>query len=309
MKEPVDILMAVYNGARFVEEQVESILRQTYAEWTLIIQDDCSTDGTMELLEPYAQAHPGRIVLQRRNENSGAAYRNFYSMLPLAQHRYVMFCDHDDVWLPDKVEKTMGEMKRLERTGADRPLLVHTDLMVVDERLESLSPSMVRQQKLNPNASFAQLLVQNAVTGCTVMVNRQLLDLIGCPPERSIMHDWWFALVAAAFGEIGYVDEPTIRYRQHGGNQVGAKDASSLQYNVDRLKDQRGAKKALYDTCIQAGEFLERYGDRLDPNRRALLTAYCSLPQRSKAGRITTLFRYGLWKNGLVRRLGQLAFI
>ena len=78
-----------------------------------------------------------------------------------------------------------------------------------------------------------------------MMVNRPLLEMVGQPPEQSIMHDWWFALIAAAFGKIGYVDRPTILYRQHGDNQVGAKDAGSLSYNMERLKDQKGARRVL----------------------------------------------------------------
>lgn len=301
--------MAVYNGERYVREQVESIFSQTHEDWNLIIQDDCSTDNTLALLAPFAREYPERIILKQRSENSGAAQRNFFSMLPYAQHRYVMFCDHDDVWLPDKVERTLNAMRHLEQGGADRPLLVHTDLTVVDGELHPLASSMVRQQNLNPNANFKQLLVQNAVTGCTMMVNRQLLDMVEGFPQRAIMHDWWFALIAAAFGEIGYLDEPTIFYRQHGGNQVGAKDVSSLQYNVERLKDQTGARKVLYETCAQADEFLQSFGDQLNQETRELLAAYGNLPQRSKIGRIWILCRYGLWKSGLARKLGQLAFI
>lgn len=309
MEETVDILMAVYNGETYVREQVNSILHQTYGNWNLIIQDDCSNDGTMDLLKPYAREYPERIVVKQREKNSGAAQRNFFSMLPDARNRYVMFCDHDDVWLPDKVERTLTVIREMEQRGAQRPLLAHTDLSVVDGELRPLAASMVTRQKLNPLGTFEQLLVQNAVTGCTMMVNRPLLDMVKEVPKRAIMHDWWFALIAAAFGEIGYANEPTILYRQHGGNQVGAKDASSLQYNMDRLKDQAGARKVLYDTCVQADEFLRIYRDRLDPDRLSLLSAYARLPEKGKCQRIATLCRYGLWKRGLARKLGQLIFI
>ncbi len=309
MGETIDILMAVYNGERYVQEQVESILRQTYRNWRLIIQDDGSTDGTVSRLQPYVQAYPKRVFLYQRKENSGAAHLNFYSMLPLSSARYVMFCDHDDVWMPDKIERTWQEMKRLEKGRKGLPCLVHTDLQVVGEDLSLVAPSMIQRQKLNPYASFRQIMVQNAATGCTMMVNRPLLEMVGQPPEQSIMHDWWFALIAAAFGKIGYVDRPTILYRQHGDNQVGAKDAGSLSYNMERLKDQKGARRVLYDTCIQAGEFLERYGKLLSPRQKEWLTAYRDLPKHGKAGRLYLLFRYRFWKKGILRKLGQMAFI
>ena len=309
MGETIDILMAVYNGERYVQKQVDSILGQTYRNWRLIIQDDGSTDHTIDLLRPYAQAYPERIFVYQREENSGAAYLNFYSMLPLSSSRYVMFCDHDDVWMPDKIECTWQEMKRLEKENKGRPCLVHTDLKVVGEDLSVLAPSMVRRQKLNPYASFRQIMVQNVVTGCTMMVNRSLLDLVEGVPKHSVMHDWWFALIAAAFGRIGYVDRPTILYRQHGDNQVGAKDAGSLAYNMERLKDQKGARQVLYDTCIQAGEFLRTYEKRLSPKQKEWLSLYRDLPKQGKCRRIFLLFRYRFWKKGFLRKLGQMAFI
>lgn len=307
--DDIDILMAVYNGQRYVGEQIESILNQTYFNWRLIIQDDCSTDGTLSVVEEYARRFPEKLVLRRRKKNSGAADKNFYSMLPLVQSDYVMFCDHDDVWLPDKVEKTLKKMKELERRGADRPLLVHTDLRVVNEQLQSLGDSMFRMQRLNPAPSFPQLVVQNSVTGCTVMINRTLLQAAGKPPERAVMHDWWFALIASALGEIGFVKEPTILYRQHGGNEVGAKNASSLQYNVKRLKAKDKARQVLLDTCIQAQEFYARFGALLPDWEKRLLQAYGELPQISKLQRIAVLCKYGLWKQGVARKLGQLLFV
>lgn len=309
MGETIDILMAVYNGERYVQEQVDSILGQTYRNWRLIIQDDGSTDRTVSLLQPYARSYPERIFLYQREENSGAAYLNFYSMLPLSSAHYVMFCDHDDIWMPDKIERTWQEMKRLEKGNKGLPYLVHTDLKVVKEDLSVLDSSMVRRQKLNPYASFRQIMVQNGVTGCTMMVNRPLLDRVEEIPKYSVMHDWWFALIAAAFGRIGYVDRPTILYRQHGDNQVGAKDAESFAYNVERLKDPKGARQVLYDTCVQAGEFLETYQKDLSPKQKEWLSVYRDLPKRGKIQRLFLLFRYRLWKKGVLRKLGQIAFI
>lgn len=306
----IDILMAVYNGERFVAQQIDSILAQGFSDWRLVIQDDCSADRTLEICEGYAQKHPGKIVCLRRAENSGAADRNFYSLMAKAEAPYVMFCDHDDVWLPDKVGATFAKMRELEREyGEDVPLLVHTDLTVVEETLAVRAPSMAKLQKLNTRPSFSQLVVQNMVTGCTVMVNRCLLARIGTPPEQAIMHDWWMALVAGAMGAVGYLDRPTILYRQHGGNEVGAKDAGSLAYCGERLKDQAGARRVLLDTCIQAGEFLERFEPCLTKEQRELLCAYSGLPGKTKARRVRILMRYGLWKHGFFRKLGQLFFV
>ena len=216
----IDILMTVYNGEQYVVPQIESILNQTDSNWKLFIQDDCSTDRTVELIEPYVRRYPERITLLRNEKNSGSAQKNFFSMLPLVEHSYCMFCDHDDVWKPRKVEMTVRRMMELEQAnGQDTPLLVHTDLAVADENLKVLSDSMFRSQNLNRKGNrLNNLLVQNNVTGCTMMVNKALVDMVGPAPKHAVMHDWWMALIAACFGKIGFVRQATILYRQHRAN-------------------------------------------------------------------------------------------
>ena len=306
----IDILMTVYNGEQYVIPQIESILNQTDSNWKLFIQDDCSTDRTAELIEPYVKRYPERICLLRRGQNSGSAKRNFFSMLPLVEHSYCMFCDHDDVWKPRKIEQTVRRMMELEEAnGADVPLLVHTDLAVTDENLKVISDSMFRSQNLNRKGDkLNQLLVQNNVTGCTVMVNKALVDMVGEMPEHAIMHDWWMALIAACFGKIGFVREATILYRQHRKNQVGAKNARSITYNAKRLARREQAKQVLNDTYLQAREFEQRYHALLRPKDLELLKVYQNMPYFGKLKRISVLFRYHLFKHGLARILGQLLF-
>ena len=216
----IDILMTVYNGERYVIPQIESILNQTDSNWKLFIQDDCSTDRTVELIEPrqalsrtdYPFAKPGEQRLRPKN---------FFSMLPLAEHSYCMFCDHDDVWKPRKIEMTVRRMMELERAnGEDTPLLVHTDLAVTDENLKVVSIPVsnlnLRGNKLN------NLIVQNNVTGY-YDGEQGAGGYGGAMPEHAVMHDWWLALIAACFGKIGFVRQATILYRQHRSNEVGAK--------------------------------------------------------------------------------------
>lgn len=307
----IDILMTVYNGEQYVVPQIESILNQTDSNWKLFIQDDCSTDRTVELIEPYVRRYPERITLLRNEKNSGSAQKNFFSMLPLVEHSYCMFCDHDDVWKPRKVEMTVRRMMELEQAnGQDTPLLVHTDLAVADENLKVLSDSMFRSQNLNRKGNrLNKLLVQNNVTGCTMMVNKALVDMVGPAPKHAVMHDWWMALIAACFGKIGFVRQATILYRQHRANEVGAKNARSLSYNARRLAEREQARKVLNDTYLQAREFEERYHALLKPEDLELLQVYQNLPYFGKLRRIAVLFRYHLFKHGLARILGQLLFV
>ncbi|MCI1966667.1 MAG: glycosyltransferase family 2 protein [Oscillospiraceae bacterium] len=308
----ITILMAAYNGQKYIAEQIDSILCQTEQNWKLMIQDDGSSDGTFRIAQDFARRYPKQIQAVRRTTPSGSAQANFFSMLPLADSEYVMFCDDDDVWLPEKTEVTLSAMKRLEKIyGADKPLLVHTDLKVVDSKLNTVSDSMIHTQKLGQGLKdLNHLLVQNNVTGCTMMVNRHLLDLAARQglPQHAVMHDWWFALISAAFGGTGFVPIPTILYRQHGGNQVGAKNASSIRYNSDKLKNGTATKYSLDRTYRQAKEFLGRFSPMLNEAHTRLLRDFISIPTCGKAERIHLLIKDHFWKSGFLRRCGQIWF-
>jgi hypothetical protein len=221
-----------------------------------------------------------------------------------------MLADQDDVWLPDKVEVTLAAMRALElRLGDGVPALVHTDLSVTDAELHVVEPSLVRSQLLDAHASrLGALVAQNPVTGCTVMVNRALADLVAPPFFGVAMHDWWLALVAAALGGLDFVDVPTVLYRQHGANTVGARSARTLRYRVSRALDREGIVASLRSSYAQAAAFLDRYRDRLSPEQVALLEAVAALPARGKIARLRALARYGLWKNKLGKRIGQVLY-
>ena len=305
--------MAAYNGEEFIAEQIESILGQTERDWKLVIQDDCSADGTFAIAQKYARKYPDRICAVQRDTPSGSARDNFFSMLRFAGSEYAMFCDDDDVWLPGKIAATLSEMKRLEQSfGPETPLLVHTDLRVTDAGLNTLSVSMMRTQRLDPaRRSLSHLLIQNNVTGCTAMVNRSLLKLAvrrGLP-QHAVMHDWWFALTASALGKIGFVPQATVLYRQHRNNQIGAKRANAFRYNLSRFADAEGARRALTAAYGQAEEFLDRFGALLSETQRQLVRDFISIPARSKCGRIFLLGRRGFWRSGFFRKCGQLWFI
>ncbi len=307
----IDVLMAAFNGEDYVAEQIESIVRQDFSGWRLVVRDDHSTDSTLAVVQECALRYPDRIVVQERDENSGSAKQNFLEMLGGSTAPYVMFADDDDIWRPDKISRTLGAMQQLERRlGTGTPLLVHTDLTVVGQNLEVIARSMSRSQQLDGNeARLSRTVVQNVVTGCTVMVNRALADLVHEPFDGIVMHDWWLATIASAFGAISFVDSSTVLYRQHGKNVVGARPTRSLSYNVGRYLDRKGTEKMLADSYTQAEVFLERFADRLSEPHRELLRAYTAIPTLGKVGRVRELQRHGFWKSTTVRRLGQVLFV
>lgn len=306
----IDILMATYNGKKFIEEQLQSIINQTYTDWRLIISDDCSTDGTLEILEKYKKRHSEKLIVHANSMPSGSAKNNFYKLLWnwKANSDYVMLSDQDDIWLSEKIEVTLNYMKMYERKyGANTPILIHTDLCVVDENLSELSPSLFFMQKMDPSRhALNQLLVQNIVTGCTMMVNKALLDKIIELPRNSVMHDMWLALIAAVFGKIGFIEHPTILYRQHQFNCEGAKDVRSFQYLLWRILSPKEIHQNLVAQYKQAKEFLDIYYEYLDKDVREMLTQYSSLEHASIYKKYKILSKYNLKKDGYIKFLGQL---
>lgn len=307
----ITILMATYNGEKYVAEQIESILCQTETRWRLIIQDDCSKDRTEAIVNKYAEKYPEKIKFVKSNVASGSAKANFFSMLKFSGSEYMMTCDQDDVWLPGKIEITLKKMWDLEKEfGSNKPLLVHTDLKTVDEKLNVVSDSFFSFQNLDSTRNRVNnILVQNIVTGCTMMVNRALLQLIDEIPEQAVIHDWWFALIAAAFGEIGFIKEPTILYRQHTDNEIGAKNTETFHYNIMRFMKSKQVKSVIADSYLQAESLLKIYDNKITESKLRIIKEYKSLPKYNKIKRLKVINKYDFWKNSFFRKCGQILFM
>ncbi len=227
----VVIMMGVYRcNHGYLLEQVDSIINQSHDDWVLLIRDDGSDDDSRVFLESV-ERRDDRIRLIRDDCGNLGAVGNFGMLSRYATEYYpecdrFMYADQDDVWLFDKIRLTLEMMDAITRQGADDiPYLVHSDLAVVDSDLTPVAPSFMKYQHINHEDThpLGVLLIQNFVTGCTVMVNRSLLKLALPFPAEAMMHDWWLAMCAAASGRIGYVRQATMLYRQHAANVVGAK--------------------------------------------------------------------------------------
>ena len=305
----IDILLAAYNGEKYIAEQIESILNQTYTDWTLYVKDDCSTDKTVEIVRGYEEKYSKKIKLILSEEPSGSAKNNYFSMLKYSTSDYIMTCDQDDVWLPNKIELTYSKMKETENSNKEAPVLVHTDLSVVDKNLNVISESLFKLQNMDSSRDkINHLLVQNIVTGCTVMVNRKLLSYIAKMPRHAIMHDWWMALIASALGKVVFIDKPTVLYRQHGNNDVGAKNVNSINYISRRLGNVKKIRQSIENTYHQSEELLGVIEGYLDENVCSTIKQYSLMPTFSKMTKIRTLQKYKLYKNGFVRIIGQIIF-
>lgn len=301
----VDILLATYNGERYIAEQIESLQRQTYRNWRLLVSDDCSTDDTLNIIHSYA-AVDSRISVVSEGVRHGGAKENFMFLLGKSDAFYAMFCDQDDVWLPERVELTLGLMHDLEKKyGAESPLLVFADANVVDECLDVKAESFEEYSCINPNrTAFAQVLAQSIGAGCTYLINRPLMLLARrCTDIGSVvMHDWWVALVASAFGHIGHVDRQVLLYRQHVDNTIGAARFSAAGW-LGRFDDMAESQRRI---AHQAECFVDTYGSELTAEQTKAAVGCAATDSDSRWNNVLHLVQSGVWKSGW-RKLGQFA--
>lgn len=307
----ISILLASYNGEKFIREQLDSLFAQSVQDFDIYICDDASNDSTVSIIKDYESKFPGRIVLLINKKNSRSPKHAFFRLMREVRSDYLMLCDQDDVWNKDKVELSLKKIKDLEeKYGKHTPLLAYSDLTVVDGTLKLISPSFKKMMNSDyTKNSLNTLLVQNVLTGCTAIYNRVLAELITDTPNYCVMHDWWLILVASAFGKIGVIEEPTLLHRQHGRNSVGAKNVKSMNYKIKRLIGYKEVKHALTETYMQAESFLDIYGSYLSSRDMAMLRDYISIPSKNKIARWRIICKYGIMKIGFTRRIAHFIFI
>ena len=217
----VTILLSTYNGEQFLAEQIKSIQEQTYRGWQLLIRDDGSTDGTRAIIEDFCRKDDRISFINREESQNLGVIQSFHSLLQYQDSDFYLFSDQDDVWLPDKIAMQLAEADKYD---SSLPLLVYTDLKVVDQELQVVHESMIRTQSDHANTELVQELTENTVTGGVSMINRALAQLwTGKEEHELLMHDWYLGLLAAAFGNLVYIDKPGELYRQHLNNVLGAR--------------------------------------------------------------------------------------
>ena len=309
MESPkVCILLAAYNGQKYIRQMIDSVLLQDYRNIQLILSDDGSQDDTRDILAEYAQREPDRVVYYQSGVKFGCPQKHFLHLLSQFHDApYIMFCDQDDIWYQDKVGKTLSKMQMLE-AGADIPAMVHTDLRVVDAQLHVINPSFWNYSKLDgTRLALNQLLVQNVVTGCTMMINRALAECVcnSIPENGILMHDWWIAMLASVCGRTDAISDATMDYRQHGSNDVGAKNVRSIKYLLERLAN-RSMQVALNDNKTQAEKFLQCYADIMNLEQIAVVRGFIKAQESTWLKRNILYIRYGLMKKGFLRKAVQL---
>lgn len=251
MNECVDVLVATCNGEKYVKEQIESILNQTYKNIKVIVSDDRSDDSTPSILKELAE-NDNRLVLNLQQERLGVV-GNFEFLLKQVQSKYYMLSDQDDFWLPEKIEKSV---QKLEEDGSD---FVFGDLEVVDQDLNTIYPSfgdfMLLNRKIKKYIGTNRLnYLYNCVTGCTVLGKKEFIEKILPIPTISkyLIHDHWIGLMMSIYGKNSYIEEKYIKYRQHGNNQVGT---NKLSHKFTKMDDVRelfiNVKLGVFETYVK----------------------------------------------------------
>jgi rhamnosyltransferase len=270
----VTILMATFNGAKYIEEQLDSILAQTHQNWELIIRDDLSTDQTPAIIQKYATSD-SRIKVLSGNGKHGSATLNFSMLFDYAykfRTPYVMFADQDDIWKNNKIENSLHFIQAQERAAlALQPILVYGALEYVDAGGNVIPQELKMPEALDIN----MLLAENHAYGCTMILNRALVERIGRIPETAENHDYWVALVACTLGKAVLNPEKLILYRQHADNASGNVHRNRLSARIHRyVKRVDFLLPVFVKNYIMIESFYRQYKGGLEVEVNQLISGY-----------------------------------
>ncbi len=287
----VNILMSTYNGQQFLAEQIRSIQDQSYTDWTLFIRDDGSSDNTKEILKDFERQDSRIHLIDSDKSDNLGVIKSFHKLVNHDRADYYFFSDQDDVWLPNKLELSL---KEAQNYLADLPLMVYMDLKVVNQDLEIMTESMVKSQSHHANTELVQELTENTVTGGVAMINHALAEMWQ-ETDDILMHDWYLALLASAFGNLVFIDQPGELYRQHSDNVLGARTLSKRFKKWIRPH----ILFAVYWDLIKNSQKQARHLLQmpLSQSNRELIEAFVTIMDKSMLERFRILRKYGLKKN------------
>lgn len=279
-QDKVAILLSTYNGARYVADQINSILGQSYDNIELFIRDDNSQDETRMILKNVAKQHANVTFINETEFDNVGVTNSFFELLMKTEADYYMFSDQDDVWLSDKVSKTLSAMKEID--DGKTPCLVHTNLYLVDSKLNKIGENIWGD---DVRANFKGLLFTNNVAGCTAMINNTLKEEVRKDldvTDQMFMHDWWIALIASGYGKTAFVKDQTMLYRQHQGNVVGGMDG--IMNRLQRLSKITNELRRSSKILKQAKTFYERHQTDLVNEDRKYLEKYYYVSLKKSSG-------------------------
>lgn len=299
----VTILMATYNGGSYLERQLDSIINQSYANWTLFIRDDLSSDHTEDIIQAYC-SKDNRIKQIHFGSLHGSACRNFSQLFEWyfpQRNGYLMFADQDDIWLNHKIETSLEEMTKQEKKyGREMPLLCYTNLQFIDENDKAIEARIPLPETL----PLPVLLNENYAWGCTMILNQAAISKIRHIPSESVNHDYFVALVVAAFGKNIRINDAPILYRQHGSNVSGNISKMTFKGRFERyFKNSESMLKPLTDNYKLVKTFLSLYREELTQSKREMIGSFLDGYQKNFIALLFTMFKHHIFKIGLTKNV------
>ncbi|MCO5232442.1 MAG: glycosyltransferase family 2 protein [Chitinophagales bacterium] len=306
MSAMVDILLASYNGEKYLDEQLESIFNQDFHDFRVLIRDDGSTDETLNILAKWKGLYPQKIELVEDGKQNLGATQNFNRLMEISTAPYVCFSDQDDKWMPEKVRKQLAFIQSIEEKHPEKGVMIFNDLIICDESMNILSPSLIEKDRLDTRAiKTHRLLIQNVPYGCASFVNRKLLNTAIPIDSRALLHDHWLALVASLTGCLCYLDDVLVYHRIHDNNasRAGSEHKREISNGLmDKLNNQN-FQKYLDKQVLQAEAIQEAFTSILTNEQNAMLEDFIRLKLTRGMKRKWIIIKNKFFKNSLLNTI------
>ena len=300
MPVEVDIILATYNGGKYLDEQLESIFEQDFHNYRILIRDDGSTDQTLDILSKWKGLNPQKIEILKDQLGNLGPTNNFNHLMEATTAPYICFCDQDDKWLPKKLSSQINFIQSLEEKHPHTGIMIFSDLIMCDEEMNIVSPSLIEKDRLNIKALAPnQLLMQNVPYGCTTLINRKLLAIV-CPIDTgALLHDHWMAIVSSLMGGLFYQDEVLIYHRIHDHNASRAESEHKKESKKDIKSkiNNDNFHNYLNKQVIQAEAILEKYQQHLTNQQKEMLNDFILLKSTSGFKRKWIIIKNKFFKN------------
>lgn len=280
----VDILLATYNGAAYIEEQVRSLIAQTYTQWRLLVHDDGSTDQTLAILKSLA-AEDERVLLIEDGIVGLGVERNFIHLLRHSTAPYCMFCDQDDVWLPQKIDRMLEVMQQHDQSKPQvlysNAFLWSTERGIISDKNTLTYPTTLRKT----------LFLNTGIQGAAALMNSKMREIVAEPLTYYAMHDHVLLLAGLCFGEVHYLHESLMYYRQHDKNVTGNAPGSKLKKLLLMWENRhvRLVSRVHYEG-LKA--FYERWQTEMQADDKLVVEAFLAMPSKQSFSRVTDIIKY-----------------